>query len=419
MDSVAPGLDSIQIYENSGNAADVTRSMVLPLITPGAKPQVVSASLGLCEPYLVGAFGRGGLFALERDVELAAATGITVLASSGDQGSSACVDKQGIQPSLAVNYPASSRFVTAVGGTNFQLNADNSISDEIVWNDAELQLAAAGGGFSRYLSRPSYQAAVNPTHARVLPDVSMLADLAPGYTVFCTAGECTQNGHVPPWQTVGGTSAAAPLLAGGAALVDEDLHRHGKRFLGFMNPLLYAIGEQASALPQAPVYRDITAFGNDLGPWLPGHQALGCCGAAPGFDAASGWGSMNLANFDIWAQSLLPSAPDIAVAIPGGQHPLRQHGLRARVHCSGPCVGYAFAVVTYGNGGEFTVQASPHRFRRRGTAVLKIPFSGGQVARLRHSLVHHRPVFAEVFGIEDAGGEVAKFTAGRVTRIRS
>ena len=48
--AAAPGLAHIQVWENAGNAADVTKSFVDPLVQVGTKPQVISASLGLCEP---------------------------------------------------------------------------------------------------------------------------------------------------------------------------------------------------------------------------------------------------------------------------------------------------------------------------------------------------------------------------------
>ena len=121
-DAVAPNLKAIDVYENTGNAAAVTRSVVLPLLSPGAKPAVISASLGRCEPELELAFNRATLTSIERDVELAAATGITLVVAAGDTGSSDCTSSRGgVIARRAVAYPASSPFVTAVGGTNLLL----------------------------------------------------------------------------------------------------------------------------------------------------------------------------------------------------------------------------------------------------------------------------------------------------------
>jgi subtilase family serine protease len=420
LDAVAPRLDSIEIYENSGNASDVTKSLVLPLIAPGAKPQIVSASLGLCEPFMRAAFGLAGIKAVERDVELAAATGITLVASSGDEGSAACVDGNGhVVDQAAVNYPASSPWITAVGGTNVVLSPSNSILQERVWNDTNLQLAAGGGGFSQVFGRPSYQSHAVSANTRALPDVSMLADVAPGYAVYCTATS-DPNCASSPWHTVGGTSAAAPLLAGGVALVNQDLHRHEREFLGFMNPLLYAIGGSPQS---ASVFSDVTAIGNDVGPYIPGGdgQPLGCCSATAGFDEASGWGSVNLANLDGVARQVLPQYGDVSVAIPRPQKPIRDRALRVRLHCSDACAVYSFAVLTLGGArsSDFTIHSSRYRFRSRASKTVPLPISAKQAARMRAALAKHHRIEAEVFAVAlDARGQVAKVTAGRTIVIR-
>jgi subtilase family serine protease len=417
LDAVAPRLDSIEIYENSGNASDVTKSLVLPLIAPGAKPQIVSASLGLCEPFMREAFGLAGIKAVERDIELAAATGITLVASSGDEGSAACVDAQGnVLDQAAVSYPASSPWITSVGGTNLVLSPANTIEAQPVWNDTSIQLAGGGGGFSQVFARPTYQSHVVGANARAVPDVSMLADVAPGFAVYCTASAdpgCASS----PWHTVGGTSAAAPLLAGGVALVNQDLHRHEREFLGFMNPLLYAIGNSAQ---RANVFSDVTAIGNDVGPYIPGAsgQPLGCCTATAGFDEASGWGSVNVASLDGLALQVLPQYGDVSIAIPRPQMPIRNRALKVRLHCSDACATYSFAVITL-DGGDFTIRSSRYRFPARASKTVPLRISAQQVARMRTARAHHHRVEAEVFGVAlDARGQVAKFTAGRTIVIR-
>ena len=85
-----------------------------------------------------------------------------------------------------------------------------------------------------------------------MPDVSGLADVTPGYATYCSARpDCVDAQHSDPWQAVGGTSAATPLLAGAIALINEDLHRQGKQFVGRLNPLLYRGGHAASAAAAA------------------------------------------------------------------------------------------------------------------------------------------------------------------------
>jgi subtilase family serine protease len=130
-----------------------------------------------------------------------------------------------------------------------------------------------------------------------MPDVSMLADVAPGYASFCSSrpGCVNRSEGDESWSTQGGTSYASPLLAGGLALVDEDLRVHSRPDLGFVNPLLYTLGRNPADAPLA--FDDVTEFGNDIGPFIQRKRPFGCCTAGPGYDEASGWGSVNLANF--------------------------------------------------------------------------------------------------------------------------
>ena len=418
--AAAPGLAHIQVWENNGNAAQVDASFVDPLVQVGTKPQVISASLGLCEPYMYQGFHAAGINSLERDLELAASTGITVDASSGDSGSADCPSNNGSpQDALAVNYPASSPFVTGVGGTNFLLNANNTISDEIVWNDTTVQLGAGGGGLSDLFNRPSYQDGVVGVNQRAVPDISMLADSYPGYAIYCTAGppDCGQKG---PWTEVGGTSAAAPLFAGGAALVDQYLNHEGHEELGFVNPLLYAIGKTASVANL--VYNDVTAYGNDVGPYIPGGngQLLGCCTAGPGFDDASGWGSIDLPNFALAAKAALPKFGDVSVHFVTPQRPVAAHELKVDVHCTQPCLGIVEAGIEVGNKVIGSLESKLVRISHKGTKVAVVKFPVGIESKLRNALAHHKRITIRMLGAAvDSRGNIAKVTAVRSLTVTS
>jgi subtilase family serine protease len=418
--AAAPGLSHIQVWENNGNAAQVDASFVDPLVQVGTKPQVISASLGLCEPYMYQGFHAAGINSLERDLELAASTGITVDASSGDSGSADCPSNSGPPvDALAVNYPASSPFVTGVGGTNFLLNANNTLNAEIVWNDTTVQLGAGGGGLSGLFPRPSYQDGVVTANQRAVPDISMLADSIPGYAIYCTAGppDCGQKG---PWTEVGGTSAAAPLFAGGAALVDQYLNHEGHEELGFVNPLLYAIGKTASVAKL--VYNDVTAYGNDVGPYIPGGngEPLGCCTAGPGFDEASGWGSIDLPNFALAAKAALPKFGDVSVQFVKPQHPVAAHQLKVGVHCTQPCVGIVEAGVEIGNKVIASLESKLVRIAHKGTKVVGVKFPGGVESKLRKALAHHKRITIRMLGAAvDSRGNIAKVTAVRSLTVKS
>jgi subtilase family serine protease len=418
--AAAPRLAHIQVWENAGNAADVTKSFVDPLVQVGTKPQVISASLGLCEPEMYQSFGPATINSIEKDLELASAAGITVDASSGDDGSADCTNENGdVIDQLAVNYPASSPFVTGVGGTNLYLNPSNAIEGEIVWNDTSAQLAAGGGGISDLFAAPSYQAGLVGVNRRAVPDISMLADIYPGYAIYCTVGppDCAQKGA---WTTVGGTSAAAPLFAGGAALIDQYLNHEQREELGFVNPLLYVIGKTPSVA--AHVFNDVTAYGNDVGPYIPGGngEPLGCCTAGAGYDAASGWGSIDLQNLAIAAAEVLPKYGDVSVHFTPHQHPIKAHELKVGLHCTTSCVALAEAGIEVGNRVIASVDSKIIRIKGKGTKVAALKFPGKLERKLRNALKHHKRILVHMLGAAiDSRGNIAKVTAVRSLTIRS
>jgi subtilase family serine protease len=417
LDAAAPKLEQVDVYESGPTAADVLSSLTAPLDNHGFKPDVISASLGACEPVTRQAIGNAGLRTAEGALALAAASGISVLASSGDAGSSACVSDSGRpEPALAVSYPASSPFVTGVGGTNFVLDAANQITTQTVWNDAPAVLASGGGGNSVLFRRPAYQDSFQTTGRRGVPDVSMLADVAPGYEIYCSVkGACVNKSNPRSWTQVGGTSAASPLLAGGLALVDQSLRLHGHQDVGLANPLLYQIDHS----PIGPaVISDVTSNTNDLGPNIDGSPLL-CCTAGPGYDLASGLGSVNLTAFALAAGSLVPSQVEVGLELPSQRRPVASRHLVAKVSCSGRCLLGAYASVAVGRSRKLVkAYSTVYLLRRAGAKSVTIAFSKQQLARLRGALASGARVSATVFGVVlDPGGNVERRTPGKRLRI--
>ena len=417
LDAAAPGLKEIDVYESSPRASDVLRSLTAPVQNRNKTPAVISASLGTCEPALLEAIGVSGLRSAEGALAFAAAAGISVLASSGDVGSTACIGHDGMPiDALAVSYPASSPFVTGVGGTNLSLGVDNTISAQPVWNDGPFDLSAGGGGVSDVFRRPAYQHGFVAPNRRIVPDVSMLADVLPGYDIFCTAhGDCiNKDNSSNPWVAVGGTSAAAPLLAGGIALVDQALRGQGREQLGAANSLLYTIGRSSAA---GSVFYDVTANDNDLGPYIGSHQPLACCSAGPGFDYASGLGSVDLAKLVFAAAGLQPPIAAVGVSLPR-QRPFALGHLLARLSCSRHCLVGSFADVSIGRATPFKVRSDTFVFNRRGGRTVKLRFSHGQLRSLHGGLRAHRRISATVYAvIVDSSGNVESTSAGRRLRI--
>jgi subtilase family serine protease len=428
LDAAAPGLASINVFETKASAADTLRALTAPLRTK-QKPQVISASLGLCEQALRHFVGNAGIETTEGALEAASATGITFVASSGDQGSADCTSTRGTPLRLlAVNYPASSWWVTGVGGTNLVLNPANQIASEVVWNDAsEEPGSAGGGGASVLLPRPNYQRGATRSRTRVVPDVSMLSDIEPGYAIFCSARDpnCITPDNNVPWEALGGTSAATPLLAGGLAIVDQQLRAAHKQPLGLVNPLLYATARSSSA---HSVFFDVTSLGNDIGPDLFGRRPLGCCSARPGFDATSGIGSVNVAGLAARAVQAQPPVITIGLSVPSGQHPVSQRAIEARVSCSSACVMGAYADVSIARNRPFEVDSRVTRMRHGGTQTIPVRFSSGQLAKIRAALGAHKRVSAivhavlldaDVYNVDgDASGSLSQRTPGQRISIR-
>jgi len=191
-----------------------------------------------------------------------AALGVTVCVAAGDNGSSDGVS----DGKYHVDFPASSPYSLACGGTSLRLSG-TKISSEVVWNDGASG-GATGGGVSDTFPLPSYQSKAKvPTSAnkgkfkgRGVPDIAGDADPATGYKVESDGSSFA----------VGGTSAVAPLWAGLITLFNQSL---GKA-VGFLNPNLYQ-----SVATTKGTFRDITSGNN-------GHFK-----AATGWDACTGWGS--------------------------------------------------------------------------------------------------------------------------------
>ncbi len=289
--AMAPRLSGIDVMNtpDETTAVGITELLDAPLdrsLFHGPMPKIVSISLGFCEAGGTFSYRQYPLaYALDEHLLMdAAATGISTVNSSGDTGSS-CNLATPARPSgarLSVQYPSSSPFVTDAGGALLGLNADDSIRSEAAWDDLPLGFGlASGGGESTVFARPWYQAALAVSGAdRLVPDVALEADSFYPISTYCSLG-CTSSG----WQPGGGTSAAAPLLAGGMALANEEAAGQHEGSLGLLNPLLYQLGqEHSSALV------DITNGSNDV-------YGLGCCTALPGYDEATGWGSVNFPQF--------------------------------------------------------------------------------------------------------------------------
>jgi len=208
---------------------------------------------------------------------MAAGTGVSVMFSSGDSG-----DEFTTLGVVVPDFPASSPWATAVGGTTLQIGASGQRLGEFGWSTARsffcsdtwldlgnctkdqkgtwlpIDLAldgGSGGGTSYHYAQPFYQAGVVPASLsernegvvgrgpkRVEPDISMEADPATGMLVGET--QTFPNGVYYDQYRIGGTSVASPLFAGVIARADQQAGHS----LGFLNPRLYSLYGNSSAL---------------------------------------------------------------------------------------------------------------------------------------------------------------------------
>ena len=183
----------------------------------------------------------------------AAAEGISLFFSSGDNGD----ETGGVAGAIPTpDWPASSPWVTAVGGTSMGVTETNTRLFELGWESGTSTWSRAtsswgslsylyggGGGTSRLFAQPSYQAGVVPSAiatyngtapaARVVPDVSALGDPNTGMRVGLT--QTFSDGTYYDEYRIGGTSLSSPLYAGMFALAVQN---HGR--YGLANPALYA-----------------------------------------------------------------------------------------------------------------------------------------------------------------------------------
>ncbi|KEZ98542.1 protease, partial [Xanthomonas vasicola pv. vasculorum NCPPB 895] len=189
-----------------------------------------------------------------------------------------------------VGWPASHRYAIAVGATELQTQGGNpgSYSSERVWN-AGVGRQLSQGGISKIAYAPQWQRTLLPGQTasgyRAVPDVSFNGSF---YSSAQIRGTNAQ-GNEAAWY-VWGTSAAAPTFAGYIARL---LHSHPR--LGFVAPQIYQYASQHNDAQRA---HDVVVGSNGL--YHDGYNA------SSGWDFASGWGSMNIGDFDGFLTQALP-----------------------------------------------------------------------------------------------------------------
>lgn len=323
----------------------------------GVQIPILSISYGNCEPN----WSSADIATVEADFQQANAQGQTVLGPAGDNAAADCdaAESANAPPitsatqGLQVDYPASSAYVTGMGGSEFMgdgtaqnpsTGADQywsgaggsadaittalSYIPEMVWNDTTISiqngggLDGGGGGKSGLFPKPSWQtgvAGIPNDGARDVPDLSVSASdyhdpylvctqiildsdsTGTNYVSSCNNGFRISDPGYQDDQTVtafGGTSASAPSFAGVLALIEQKVGV--PQGLGNINPTLYKLASTPSTYASA--FHDITT-GNNIVPCTAGSPNCPTSGtlqmgysAGTGYDQASGLGSIDANN---------------------------------------------------------------------------------------------------------------------------
>jgi Pro-kumamolisin, activation domain len=327
--SVAPRADLLLVVATQASGGIAADAEYLADSDP-VPIQVMTISFGSCES---GA-GPSGVAFWDGLFQQAAAEGISVFVSSGDSGASGC-DAAGTTPPAnpvfnSPNSICSSSYSTCVGGTEFNDSGSSSqywssgngsglssaltYIPEGAWNEpldsaSMLQVASSGGGVSSIIATPGWQAGTGvPTarSGRYTPDVAFSSSVHDGFFSCFAAGGGTcvpgANGSYD-FEIFYGTSAAAPSMAGVAALLDQD---QGEA-VGSLNPRLY---QMAADVPTA--FHDVTVSTSGVTncnintPSMCNNSIAGATSltggqagfaVTTGYDEVTGLGSLDVATF--------------------------------------------------------------------------------------------------------------------------
>jgi subtilase family serine protease len=364
--AVAPNATIKFVTVGTSSTTDVDDALIYAVANNVAP--IISISYGNCESL----WGQASINTLNLTLQQANAQGITVVAASGDSGATDC-DSAGVaSEGLAVDFPASSPFVTGAGGTMFSGDISNSSQywnssntsngtnsytgsaksyiPEAPWNETNSTTGltaggSGGGGASVFFAKPTWQTGtgVPADSSRDVPDIALASAASHDPYLICLQGLCT-NGYTNSsgvYNVVGGTSAVAPSFAGILALLEQKL---GTGRLGNVNPNLYGfLGSQY----YNNAFHDITSGNNSVQciqgtSNCPNGGAIGFT-AGQGYDQASGLGTLDVANFVQYWSLVTPT-----VAASGGACTTTVNGATYSVACLSTTTLTAVSSVTCG-----------------------------------------------------------------------
>ncbi len=327
--AIARGATIHFVYTGNNANYNVFDSLQYAVTTDVAP--IISMSYGSCET----ALSQSSYDSLNAVLEEAASQGQSVISASGDSGSTDCYEDKSLTQTqrmgIAVDFPASSQYVTGLGGSEFPsadiastnttyweaapaadaISTALSYIPEQAWNDdsAANGISSGGGGVSTLTPRPTWQTGVPGIASggfRMVPDISLDASPDNAGYLYCTSdssswskgqtSSCTSGFRDSSSQQLniaGGTSFAAPIFAGMLAIINGKLNSTGQ---GVVAPTLYSLA--SSSATYASAFHDITLGGNQCLTQNADCTAAGAAqyAAGTGYDEATGLGSVDLYN---------------------------------------------------------------------------------------------------------------------------
>ena len=322
--AIAPDANILLVHSNNAETLGVQGFPNLmkaeDYVVTNHLADVISQSFGSAEQ----AFGSPqSLLNLRDAFKHAKANGVTVLASTGDDGTSNTMKQpvgqggQFIESGPTVGWPASDPLVTAIGGTYLCTDPTKDTNDprtpyskpsiaakcasNSVYNPggkfAEVAWTFSGGGFSSIFPKESWQNSLPAGSTfsgstRGIPDVAFEASSATGGLIYLSLPPDGNGSNVgnTGWYSIGGTSLSCPQWAGIVAIADQlNKSLHNGATLGWINPALYELG--ANPTTYANDFYDVASGNkNQEDPAVPGYTST------PGWDAVTGLGTPNAAN---------------------------------------------------------------------------------------------------------------------------
>eukprot|EP00981_Chlorochromonas_danica_P007258 scaffold1623_cov165-Ochromonas_danica.AAC.10 len=274
--SAVGGATKTSFWKYTGD--DFVLGFLLEISAMTRPPQVISISYGIEESYLTDAYAT----AFNTQAMALAAQGVTIVAASGDDGVAGPRSRKnpvfcGYRPV----FPASSPYVTAVGGT---MGPETAFGREVACQSNNGGIITTGGGFSTLYARPSFQ---NQAVAKYLSSAEGRAAAAgynsqgrgyPDVAVLAFNYQIVLNGQMT---LVSGTSASAPVMAAMLSLVNAQRAAVGRASLGWVNPVLYKYSSS--------IFYDVSDGQNNCAA-----SDRVCCAqgftANVGWDPVTGWG---------------------------------------------------------------------------------------------------------------------------------